>query len=395
MIYKEKSLLDNLKAYVSTYGKLSTAELDLYKLKKAEKPVKPNQPCHKEPSIKAKVLSPLKTDKLIKSILLCIVEVALLIFLIICITNGSNKSLGFLGTVMIMLGTPVSIALMIFVGIKIKKTDGISSYIRAKKENEQKIRYNQKHAKEIKEALDAENFRYNNALAEYENKKKEYEIALLKYEQEVEKPMAELPEKIEEWKKIVNDFCEMFQVQLGKYFDNAILYDDGKRKYVVLDSTLKELFEYYIEKNDFAEDAQLEDFICDIYKKITDGSDDERLSEILLKVKRDHSLSCVSHRESSNMYSRLKEEIKQEVEEERERAEEKRKEWEQKYEAQKEAKEAAKEAEKARREEETRKYQEEQRARKDALRRCQKCANKFSCPKGIPNCGSFRPDSTK
>lgn len=293
----QRNVIDSLKSYVAEYEALYVAKSDLFKLKYTEKPSKPAKPIRKELSIKAKVLTPLKTDKFIKSVIFCITEVALFIFLIICFANGSNEELGFWGTVLIMLGVPASIALMIFVGIKIKKTDGISPYIRAKKENELKIRYNQKHAKEIKEALEAEDVRYNNALTEYEEKEKEYNIAAEKYEQEIGKPMKELKIRIEQSEKRVNDFEEFFKDGLGKCIAkcrNVPRAISLKNKYFVRSDDLRELLKYYFDKNCFDDNAQMDDLLNDISTKIVFGTDDERLSIILDKMK-DYHLSMVEY----------------------------------------------------------------------------------------------------
>ena len=335
---EQKSLISNIKDYVSTYEELPNLDSNYYKLTIHQEPDPPCF-CPQEPSFKAKVLRPLKTDQLIKTILLCVAEVVLLVFFILCCTKT-------FGTLTIMFGAPVSIGLMIFVGIKIKSNNGISYYIQAKKENEQKIRYNQKHAKEIQEALEVANSINRVALKEHEEKKVEYEK-----------------------KKALCDFCKAFELKLGNSISSkksGIAFDcgDGKERFLISLSNLKELLQYYIDHDTSNEKTQVEDLIGDISDKIIGGTKDKSLWEFITTIRKEH-FSAVERIKDEQMIKRWALKKEQEA---------------------REAQEAVERAERLQREEEIK----QKRKAQDARTKCYHCTHYDTCTvKGRIDCPMY------
>ena len=330
MIGEGKNLVETLKEYVSVYDSFSEAKLESYKLGKEPKPIEPKPPVL-APKVKEKPLLYVDRGAYIKTIVLYILEIVFLGLLIYSIVAGSGDNLGFLNTIFLMGAPVVSIVMMIVVGIKIKKSNGIKEYKRAKFENQQRSAYNRQHAKEIKEALQEETKRYNDALAEYQEKKKEYDIAIIKYEEEVSKF------------KELKAFVKSLELRLGTYMysrlgcrDMIATYSKGEHVFRISDNNLRDLFNYYIDKNYFADNAQMEDLIEDIYSKIYWGTDDNDLVEILEEMKRSATYSV----------------------------------------------------------EVNRRLDEERREREKAFYRCEHCVYVRSCPSDIkrnPNCTAFRP----
>lgn len=291
MIGEGKNLVETLKEYVSVYDSFSEAKRKSYKLEKESKPIEPKPPVL-APKVKEKPLLYVDRGAYIKTIVLYILEIVFLGLLIYSIVAGSGDNLGFLNTIFLMGAPVVSIVMMIVIGIKIKKSNGIKEYKRAKFENRQRSAYNSQHAKEIKEALQEETKRYNDALAEYQEKKKEYDIAIIKYEEEVSKV------------KELKAFVESLELRLGTYMysrlgcrDMIVTYSTGKHVFRIRDNNLRDLFNYYIDKNYFADNARMEDLFEDIYSKIYWGTDDNDLVEILEEMKRSATYSVEVNRE--------------------------------------------------------------------------------------------------
>lgn len=391
MIGEGKNLVETLKEYVSVYDSFSEAKLKSYKLEKEPMPIEPKPPVRIAPKVKEKTLLYVDRGAYIKTIVLYILEIVFLGLLIYSIVAGSGDNLGFLNTIFLMGAPVVSIVMMVVIGIKIKKSNGIKEYKRAKFENRQRSAYNRQHAKEIKEALQEETKRYNDALAEYQEKKKEYDIAIIKYEEEVSKPLAELKEKIDRLEKEVNDFVEAFQIKLGIYFDNVVIYNDGKKRYFIVDSRLKSLFEYYIESGDLSEDADIDYLAYDVYRKITDNDiEDKKLSALLFDIMKEHSMARVLNKTTSDLLRNAIDEMTEQTAELRRKREAEYKE----ARARKEAKQAAKQAEEERRKAEEQKRIQAVRERQKASYRCGHCVHALSCPrrvKGDPNCAAFIP----
>ena len=216
--------IKSLISYVSSYEERKNAQVKLEALQGQAKP------CPPVLSMKEKVLKPLDTNKLIKSIILFVLEVFLVVFFILCCANV----FGVLFTTFL---APVSIGLMIFVGIKIKSNDGITPYIKAKKENELIIRYNQKHAKEIKEAFE-----------KYTVEKEQYTIAMAKYNEEVMHPIKNLENEIKKLEEYIQGFRQDFQKQMAWRNRSICDFELTEKQFFIEEHRLKELIDYYISK---------------------------------------------------------------------------------------------------------------------------------------------------
>ena len=348
MLDEDKNLIAIIKEYVSTYEELPFS--DDYKLTIQKKPTPPYLHSPQEPSFKAKALMPLKTDQLIKTTILCVAELALLVLFILCCAN----TFGFGITLFL---APVSIGLLIFIGIKIKNNNGISYYLKAKKENEQKIRYNQKHEKEIQEALNIANARNKEAFEKHKKEKEEYEK-----------------------RKYIYDFCEMFELKLGSSISKkqaGLVFDcgDGKKKFLISPNNLKELLQYYIDQGVFENSAKTDDLFEDISEKIVSESEDTPLSEFVNTLRKEHysAVRCIEDDLRRKRIQEMETRLMHEESWERGRVE-------------REARKAAEEDEKRQKEEEIK----QKRKAQDARTKCYHCKHYDTCTvKGRIDCPMY------
>ena len=186
MTEDRNEILNKLKQvdYLASQKTKLEKELVTIKPNLPHRPSEPTKPSAPNPKItKEKELIPLRKDLFFKSFILWTIEI---IVAIVCVFLflGGGKSDSFGSTILLMVAAPICLIVMIVIGIKIKKTKGISRYFSAIKENENREIYNKRIAKENKKAIEDENNRYENDLKDYEEKMSLYQKALEEYEQE-------------------------------------------------------------------------------------------------------------------------------------------------------------------------------------------------------------------